>query len=202
MAGRRSAVPDPFDAAFGVDTAGVVHLADLDIPSRSWEHGVRYQPIDPAWFRRMLSQIEIAHEDYAFVDIGSGKGRAVLLATSYPFKRVIGVELSPELHRIAQRNLLAYAKGEIRCREIELVCQDAAQYALPREPTVLYLYNPFGREVMAPLVERVERSLREHPRDLVIVYVTPLLDDLWARASGLRTAGAGPDHRIYRAARA
>jgi hypothetical protein len=146
-----------------------------------------------------MGELNLRCEEYVFVDFGSGKGRAVLLAAGYPFKRVVGVELAPELHRIAQRNLLAYPRSEIRCRAIELVCQDAAHYSLPQEPSVLYLYNPFGREVMAPLVARVQRSLKERARDLVVVYSAPLLGELWAQASGFTTLRADSDYAIYRA---
>jgi SAM-dependent methyltransferase len=151
-------------------------------------------------FHQMMGELDLRFEEYVFVDFGSGTGRAVLLAAGYPFKRVVCVELSPELHRIAQRNLLAFPRSEIRCRAIELVCQGAAHYSLPHEPSVLYLYNPFGREVMAPLVARVERSLKERARDLVVVYSAPLLGDLWAQAPSFTTFRAVGDFAIYRAA--
>src|SRR5271166_6630819 len=64
-----------------------------------------YQPTDPALFHEMLESLNIDCREFVFVDIGSGKGRVLLMAADYPFQRVIGVELLPELHRVAQANL-------------------------------------------------------------------------------------------------
>jgi hypothetical protein len=55
----------------------------------------------------------VAHgtlQDFTFIDLGSGKGRALLMASAYPFKRIIGVEFMPELHRVAQENIRKYTE--------------------------------------------------------------------------------------------
>jgi hypothetical protein len=93
-----------FDRECGVDTDGKfegwTYLSDLNIPSSNWIDGTDYTAIEPTRFKRVLAGFDgfdIAFEDYTFVDFGSGKGRALLLASEYPFKRILGLEFSPEL---------------------------------------------------------------------------------------------------------
>ena len=90
-----------FDREYSVDTDGKfegwTYLSDLNIPSSNWIDGTDYTAIEATRFKRVLAGFDIAFEDYTFVDFGSGKGRALLLASEYPFKRILGLEFSPEL---------------------------------------------------------------------------------------------------------
>ena len=153
-----------FDARHAVDTAGVVRLQKLDIRSDNREHGVRYEATNPAWFRELVSSLPIDHSDFVFVDFGSGKGRALLLASEYPFARIVGVEFAPQLAAVARRNLDGFRSERQRCRDFELVCVDAVDYAIPDEPLVLYFYNPFAEPVLRRVLEGVRRSLESSPR--------------------------------------
>src|SRR5690242_13468196 len=105
-----------FDLAHGVDTdgerGGWTYLSDLDIPSPNWVHGVNYVGIEPARFMAALLSVDVRHEDFVFIDFGSGKGRALLMASEFPFRKVIGIEFSPELHAVAQNNIRQYRHRE------------------------------------------------------------------------------------------
>src|SRR5579864_7137056 len=59
--------------------------------------------------------------DFTFIDLGSGKGRVLLMASDYPFKRIIGVEFMLELHRVAQKNIAGYSSDRQQCRQIETI---------------------------------------------------------------------------------
>jgi hypothetical protein len=111
-----------FDREYGVDTdgkfGGWTYLSDLDIPSPNWFDANDYAAIEPLRFKRVLAKLNIAFEDYTFVDYGSGKGRALLLASEFPFKRIIGLEFSPELHSIAEDNIRRCRSRPQKCREI------------------------------------------------------------------------------------
>ena len=73
-----------------------------------------YQPIEAEIFREMMNRLAIDFSRLTFIDIGSGKGRALLLASEYPFRRIIGIELLPDLNRIAQENIRAYSASQGR----------------------------------------------------------------------------------------
>ena len=104
-----------------------------------------YQPTDPALFREMMSALPIQFDKFTFIDIGSGKGRTLLMASEYPFQKIIGVELLPELHQVAQENLRLYQSESQKCFALESVCGNATTFPFPAEPLVLYLFNPDRR---------------------------------------------------------
>src|SRR5882724_8933390 len=101
-----------------------------------------YQPTEPALFKEMMASLKIDFENFTFIDIGSGKGRVLLMAADYSFRRILGVELLPALHRVAQENLSVYKNESQRCFAVQSVCGDARRFGFPPEPTVLYLFHP------------------------------------------------------------
>jgi hypothetical protein len=166
-----------FDLAHGVDTDGDIsdwtHLSDLDIASPNWIQGKDYCPIAPERFSAVLSSLDVKFEDFTFIDFGSGKGRALLMASDFPFRRVIGLEFSRELHGAAERNIRTYKRSPHGCRLVESRCVDFLDFSLPPEPCVLYFFDPCSEAVFIPLLESVRKSLQKHPRPLWLVYVAP-----------------------------
>jgi SAM-dependent methyltransferase len=168
--GRRQRLRDRrFDREHGVDTARIVHLRALEIASENRELGVRYQATNPSLFRERMASLPIDYLDYVFVDFGSGKGRALMLASEFPFRRIVGVEFSAELTEIARRNLHSYRSELRRCENVELVCTDAVEYEIPDEPVVLYFYNPFDEPVLRRVLARIRASLDARPRPAFVV---------------------------------
>ena len=195
---QREETDSEFDRRHGVDTSGIIPLNQLGIAGTNWEYGVPYWAIDPDVFLRLLGALEIRHQDYTFVDFGSGKGRALLLASDFPFKRIVGVEFSPALVQIARQNVRKFHRDSQQCRDIEPVCVDALEYPLPEGPGVYYFYNPFDREIMERMIARIEQSYRERPREIYILYANPMVGELWDRASCFRKVTANGDYAIYK----
>jgi len=139
-----------------------------------------YQPTDPAAFREMLDALaayaHLDYRDFTFLDLGSGKGRTLLMASAYPFRRILGVELLPSLHQIAQENLRKYKRDGQRCFTIDSICADATTFPFPDGPLVIYLFNPFGESGLRRVVSRLEQVLRANPRPLYVLYYNPLLE--------------------------
>ena len=148
--------------------------------------GHEYYPSEPWLFEQIMQALPVRFPDFLFIDLGSGKGRSLMMASDYPFRRILGVEYLPGLHRIAQENIARYTSERQQCRQIELVCQDASDFEFPAEPTVLYLFNPFPEPVFARVLDRVRNSLEKNPRPFFIAYrfleYERLLSDcLWLR---------------------
>jgi len=189
-----------FDRSYGVDTGGVIPLDRVDVLGGNRAAGVSYWAIGPDDFRRALGAVAVRHEDFVFIDYGSGKGRALLLASEWPFKKIVGVEFSPTLQQTAAQNLRTFRSDRQRCRAIELVGQDAAAFPVPPEPLVCYFFNPFQREIMEKVIDNLRRSWEEHPREIVVVYCNPQLEELWQQAGFLHKAGSAGNCSIYRTA--
>jgi SAM-dependent methyltransferase len=168
--------PSPFDLDYGVDTEsgpdGWTYLSDPEIPSANWIRGNNYAPIEPERFRAIIASLSLRFEEYVFVDYGSGKGRALLLASEFPFKRVIGLEFSPELHATAQQNIAKYHPPERKCAAVESLCMDFLDFVLPLEPLVLFFFNPCDTTMLVRTLARIQQSLNAHPREIHLVYAS------------------------------
>ena len=196
--GRTQTVKSEFDRKFHVDTAGEIHLSELDIQSPNWAFGNSYQPSPPRIFFEMLSAIDIPHGDYSFIDFGSGKGLVLLLASTYAFRRIIGVEFSPQLHRIAEQNIRNYQNPSQRCRNIELLLGDVVDYRIPEEPVVLYLFNPFNEKLVELLVATIRRSLEAKPRPVFVLYKNPVANEVFEKQAFFQTVKITKEYAIYK----
>jgi hypothetical protein len=168
-----------FDRELGVETGGVFRPEPDDVRGKNWRYGIRYQAVDPKALSETLRGLPIKHSDFTFVDFGSGKGRAVLIAADFPFQKVIGVEYCKKLNHTAQQNLSRRPLKDSGCNQIELVHGDATEFALPDDPLVLFFFNPFGRPVMKRVAENVTVSFQKNPRRMIVVYFTPYEAALW-----------------------
>lgn len=192
------AADEAFDRKYAVDTAGLIPLSELDLRTRSWIFGGAYQAVGAdVDFEEILRELGLPYEQFVFVDLGSGKGRAILLASSIPFKKIVGVEFSEELNRIAEDNLRRWTDRTKSCRQIALLRMDAAEYCFPDEPFVLYMYNPFGRPVMEQVVRNVRAAYRKCPRRIVIVYFTPKHAQLWDDVEFFKRVLTRPGYCVY-----
>ena len=157
-----------------------------------------YQPIEPELFREIMAQMQIPFEQFTIVDIGSGKGRAVLLAAEYPFQRIIGIELLPELHAIARQNVAEVMARESIKPAIELQWGDAAQFRFPPEPLVVFLFNPLPELGLWNVIRNLDASLRENPRPAHVIYVNPVHEGIVSGVAGLRKFWGTHQYSLYR----
>jgi SAM-dependent methyltransferase len=186
-----------FDARFGVETRGIIPLSGLHIESDNLTHGIEYEQSKPMEFYHLLRMTRAKYEDFIFVDLGSGKGRALMLASEFPFKKIVGVEFAAELHQIAQENIRKFHSPTQRCANFELLHLDAAVYSIPPEKVIFYMYNPFREEVMERALTNIQRSLTEYPREVFIIYCNAVHRNL-VRRFGFSVVGKTRWHVIYK----
>lgn len=162
-----------FDWRHGADTADHVDARDLGYRSdQGFEH---YQPITLHWFQRMARELPREFRQSAFVDLGSGKGRALMFASRYRFTSITGVEYSQRLHDVACANLERFAPDDLARGRVELVNGDAGVFAFPDTARlVVFMYNPFQRAVMDRVVANLRTWLERGRREVVILYRNPV----------------------------
>jgi hypothetical protein len=169
----------------------------------SWKdrlHGLfhsPYQPTEPALFREMVRSLRVDFSQSTFIDIGSGKGRTLLMASDFPFRRILGIELLPELHRIAKNNILRYRSDSQKCTVIETVCEDATQFAFPTEAMVLYLFNPLPETGLIRVISNLERSLKQSRRPVHVLYHNPLLEGVLAKSKCFKKISGTHQYSYY-----
>jgi SAM-dependent methyltransferase len=159
-----------WDLIHGVDTCGDVPLVSLDFQNKNKTAGLEYQSHHPQIIRAGLAALAIPPEEFTFIDFGCGKGRVLLVASEFAFRRIIGVEFAPSLAETARQNLRRYRGRRQKCSQIEVITADATECELPQQPLVLYFFSPFAPTVMAQIVQNIEESLRRCPRQLLVLF--------------------------------
>jgi SAM-dependent methyltransferase len=175
-----------FDKRMGVETTVMVPVEKLDVDEQRKKEAIRYEPTPFLEFGYVISRLPIDHARYSFVDFGSGKGRALLMALKFSFRRVLGVEFSRTLHEAAVRNLASYCDRTNERRECRSIHHDATAFELPEGPVVLYLFNPFKAKMLSRVLENVRKSYERSPRHIVITYCNPLHREVLDRADFLK----------------
>lgn len=165
-----------FDRRFGVNTRG---YGDL-----------RYEPTPEDVFHEMVALLPFDPRDFVFVDFGSGKGKVLMLAGQYPFRRVVGVELWDDLHRTALENLERFRESPLCVSGAVSVCENAAEFPLPEEPLVLYFFNPFPESVVSRVLANLRSSLEAAPRRAFVLFYAPVRRGApWDRRPAFESAG-------------
>ena len=184
-----------FDWDYRVDTtsANVSRRADL----LAILAGCRYQPSDPALFHESIRSLGIDYRQFQFIDVGSGKGRTLLMASDYPFHRIAGVEAVPALHRVALENIRKYRSESQKCFDLESVCGDARDFQFPEAALVLFLFHPLPEPGLREVMANLRVSLRELPRPVYVVYHNPLLEHVLAEDGGLQRVRGDMRCAIY-----
>ena len=146
-----------------------------------------------------MAALRVDFAEFLFIDLGSGKGRTLLMASEYPFRKILGVELLPELNQIAQENLRKYSSADQKCQVLESICGDACEFQFPAEPIVLYLFNPVSESGLGRVIGNLERSLIENPRRVLVLYHNPEHEEMLTRSAALRRTGGTHQYAIYEA---
>ncbi len=156
------------------ETSREISLSEVTTVGANRLNGVNYVPTPSRIFERLLAELPIAPAEFSFVDFGSGKGRLLVLAAEYGFRRMLGIEFAVEFaeqarERIAQYQQQAGIQAEIVCHTM-----DAADFMIPDGPCVIFLFNPFMEPVLDKVIRNLEASHCSAPREIYVVYYHPV----------------------------
>jgi SAM-dependent methyltransferase len=189
-----------FDTTRRVQTSGLVAVPEASKVVGEIRDSYIYGAVRVANAHVALRDLPLSdYSQYTFVDMGSGKGRMLFVAAEYPFRKVIGVEFSNDLHEEALANIKRYKYSGQRCADIESVHGDAAEFEFPNERLVLYMFNPFGPEVMGRMLANLERSIERHRRHVIVLMLWPEHAGLVAQMRGMQVYRQTRRHHIYQA---
>lgn len=154
-----------YEHGLGIDTMGTVPLSDIGIARSDRRNST---PVSYAALFAMLRKIDGDKSDMTFLDYGTGKGRALCVAATFPFKRIMGVELSPQLARLAQLNLERMCGRKVA--DVDIRCQDATELDVPDDVNLIYFFNPFTGDSLRQVVDKMHTSLKRAPRAMFVLY--------------------------------
>ena len=116
---------------------------------------------------RMVKSLNIEKSD-SILDIGCGKGKMVYWFSKMGFGKSDGLEYSKELVRCAEKNM------KILKRDCKIIHADAALFDGYSNYNYYYFANPFGKETMRSVIDKIEESYNKKPRKIIIIYHNPL----------------------------
>ena len=161
-----------FDRRHGTDTSGKIPLDQLTLCNDALGRAecTWYEPMSAKAFDQIMGRLSLNFGNFCFVDFGSGKGRVLLLAAKYGFRKIIGVEFAEELCHVAASNVEIYNVNAKARGQIDVFCMDARRFSIPDGPVMLFFYSPFTGSVMQEVLDNIATSFARSKRDIVIIF--------------------------------
>lgn len=167
-----------FDFRHGTNTRGKTPAANLDIPADIVEQITGYQSVNERHLRKVLETL-LLPQGSTFVDVGCGKGKALLIAAEYPFiKRAVGIELAGSLCRIAEGNVARLKERQRLQKPVSVIEGDAVGADYTNGENIFFMNNPFDARLMRDFSNNVLRSAEQANRDSWILYYNPVHHDV------------------------
>jgi SAM-dependent methyltransferase len=159
-----------WERRLGIETRGYIPWNCLGDNPES----VDYEPVGYVTLKKIFKNLTIRQSD-VFVDYGCGKGRPLFFATQYPFRRLIGIDMSQPLVEAAEVNRETL-RAKQRRQHVEILQADAKTWKVPADVTFVFLFNPFVGQILQGAIDQLFRSWSQQPRQMTIVYVQPVRD--------------------------
>ncbi|HSS96047.1 MAG TPA: hypothetical protein VLK33_03420 [Terriglobales bacterium] len=172
----RLAFEDPrsraYDKRHNVETAREERLGEMGVAADDIKRGNTYYRVTWGWLiKKALAHLDIDPRRYSFIDYGSGKGKAMLMASDYPFKTVIGLEYAKRLHEIAAENCRTYRSTDQQCHSLEQIFGDALEYTPPPGPIVCFMCNPFDEATLRAVYKSWRTRYEGGEREIRILHL-------------------------------
>lgn len=179
-----------FDSTYGTDTARRIPREEIETKSENIVYCVNYGASKELPFRKLMARLNLPREG-VFVDLGSGKGRALMLAAKYGFRKVIGVEFSGTLCTIARSNLQKFLSKFPSRSQIEVIESDVIKYPFRDDETVFFMLDPFDAPILTQVLANIRASVERKPRTIWLIYSVPREQHI------IDQAGIFPHNRLY-----
>lgn len=172
--------------------AKTTFLKSLTILGENKEQGNEYTPSPFLVTKWAIESSNDNHSSWNFIDVGSGRGRVLTIASQFAFDRIIGVEFAKELHDEATQYIHSHPSQLVSPKKIELLNVDATTFDIPNGPCLFYLFNPFGEPVMESFLEHVLTSYEANPRPMKFAYSNPVHLNVFLKRKDLKLVRKSP----------
>ena len=161
-----------FDRRYSTDTSGMIENEELEMSDpEAQRHATVYRTASERFTRYLIRHLNINYEEYDFVDIGCGKGRVLLVASSFPFRSICGIELSRPAFEIAEKNIRTYRSADQKCFNIHIQKVNALNFEPCIANTVYYFFEPFDIVTLAAFVFKLSGKLRGQGKKVYVVCI-------------------------------
>lgn len=166
---------------YNIDSIVLNRLKKLTITGNNLAHASIYQAANYFLLEKAFDYLKSINANQNIVDFGCGKGRVMVVAAYYGFKKIIGIDFAKALGVAAEQNI-ARAKPFYTLTEFRVICDDVVNYKIKEDENVFFFFNPFDEVIMLQVVKNILKSLKETPRHVYIVYLNPLHKEIFLSA--------------------
>ena len=160
-------------AKYNINTIKRERLKKLTIEEGDKSKSSPYEALNYFILENLLENFrKLFPGENSLIDVGSGKGRVMVAAAYYGFKNIAGVDFAKELCAATERNINKI-KPKFPGTRFTVYCRDILNYTITEKDKVFFLFNPFNKEIMEKFSEIIERSVKEYPRTIYIIYANP-----------------------------
>lgn len=159
---------DLFDILNGIDTSRV-SKSELFGENSDFEYCNLHVPTFTSRIKLALKTLIKLNEgvlNFNFIDLGSGKGKVLILAHKMGFKKIFGVEISSNLNKICKKNL-----KKMKIYNVEVLEQDASTLKILPENSVFYFYNSFEKQILDKVLDNIYQSLKKQKKKCYIICI-------------------------------
>lgn len=165
---------------YNIDTTGADELSSLDKKGIDISHATIYMPASYDSMEDIFGRL-VKGEQHHFIDIGCGKGRAMVVAAHFGFNKITGIDFSKELCKAATENM-EKVKKKFPSINYQVINNDAFYYAIPKDADTIFLFNPFDDTIMAAVVNNIRETIKKTPRKITVIYLNPVHKHLFITA--------------------
>lgn len=166
---------------YRLNTIKIDRLHDQNIASENLTHASIYQASSYYLVEKAFTFLQDEKANFSLVDFGCGKGRVIIVAAYFGFKRITGVDFSCNLCLEAELNIEKIAVF-FPDNVFNIICADAAYYQIEKDQNCFFFFNPFDEVVLLRVVKNILSSLKENPRKIYVVYLNPLHKEIFLSA--------------------
>jgi hypothetical protein len=166
---------------YHLDTIKIDRLLHRNVVGDNLQHASIYQATNYFLLEKAFDYLKSENANNHLVDFGSGKGRTIVVAAHYSFKRITGIDFSYTLCNEAEENI-EKIKPAYPHTIFNIICDDAVNYSIQNDDDVFFFFNPFDETVMLRVVKNILASLKRFHRKIYIVYINPLHKEIFLSA--------------------
>ena len=165
---------------YGLDSSGLNNLKRLQLKGDR-KNAEIYQGANYFLLEKLFTELDEFEINKSLVDFGSGKGRVMIVASYFGFKSITGVEFAKELCATARKNIIP-TQVKFPEKIFNVIHLNAADYQIRSHENVFFFFNPFNEIVMKQVVKNILNSLRESPREVYVLYINPVHQEIFLSA--------------------
>jgi SAM-dependent methyltransferase len=162
---------------YHIHTFAPVSLSRLTIINGDISKASPYEAVNYYLLETLLKAFHNFSGDTSIVDLGSGKGRAMVVAAHFGYTNITGIEFARELCEISSENMKK-SQHEFPGIHWKIINDNVENYTIEANDSVFFMFNPFTDDVLRHFLEKLERSCRQFPRTTWFLYASPLYKEL------------------------